>query len=342
MRPGNLSRRTFLSTPLAVRLPRKVRVALIGAEGHTGEVLNPEMPDVEIVAVAGAPRLKHRRAENAKRYADYREMLDKEKPDVVGVATDDGARAAAVIACAERKAHVFAEKPLAMTMEELGRVRRAVEANQVRISMMLPLRFTPHFLALRHAVESGQIGEVAHIGGQKSYKAGASTGWKNERKSYSGTIPWVGIHIIDLMRWTSGREFVEAAAFQGHVAFPEIGVRENTASGIYRLDNGGTAEFRLDYLRPEAAPTHEDDRLRLAGTKGVVEYQAATGVTVLHAKERPRVVTELPAKRELFAEFLEAVYANKPEPILTADVWRVCEIALKTREAAEKRTLVKL
>ncbi len=314
-----------------LKLPKKVRVVLIGREGHTGEVSTPakQIPGIEIVAQLDGK-------------ADYRSVLDREKPDIVGVCNDNGARAAAIIACAERGLHFIAEKPFAIKVEDLARCRRAVEKSGVRYTMMLPLRFAPHFLALKEIVSSGQIGEVAQIGGQKSYKPAPNVAWRNKAASYGGTIPWVGIHMADLMRWTSGREFVSAAAFQSRLGWPELGDRENTAAALFQLDNGGVATLRMDYLRPDGAKTHEDDRLRLAGTKGVAEYQASTGVTLMTYDGPQRVISALPAQQSLFTEFLRAIYLGGPDPIALADIWRINEICLKTRDAANSNRVAKL
>jgi len=46
---------------------------------------------------------------------------------------------------------------------------------------------------------------------------------------------------------------------------------EDHAGLLLRLANGGTATCHLDFLRPEAAPTHGDDGLRIAGSEGVLE-----------------------------------------------------------------------
>ena len=73
--------------------------------------------------------------------------------------------------------HVVAEKPLAIEREDLEKVRRALEKSGARLTMLLPMRYWPPFLALRQIVESGQIGEVAQIGAQKSYKVGARPAW---------------------------------------------------------------------------------------------------------------------------------------------------------------------
>ena len=40
----------------------------------------------------------------------------------------------------------------------------------------------------------------------------------------------------------------------------------------------------MDYLRPATAPTHGDDRLRIAGTLGVVEHQEGRGLTLVTTK----------------------------------------------------------
>ena len=98
----------------------------------------------------------------------------------------------------------------------------------------------------------------------------------------------------------------------------------------------------MDYLRPQTAVTHGDDRLRLAGTGGVVEYQQATGVTVVTGKSKARTITELPQGRSLFLDFLDSVYNGKPAGLPLSDIYRVNEIVLAARESAEKRAFVKL
>jgi len=116
---------------------------------------------------------------------------------------------------------------------------------------------------------------------------------------------------------------------------------ENTTGSLFRLDNGGVAVLHMDFLRPETAPTHGDDRLRLVGTGGVVEYQEATGVTVVTGSQKPRTITELPKDRSLFLDFLDSVYNQKPSGLPLSDIYRVSEIVLAARESAERRTFVK-
>ena len=272
---------------------------------------------------------------SAAQYRDYRQMLDREKLDVVAVCNNNGERAAAILACVERGLNVVAEKPLAIAWQDLRAVRKAVESKRISFGMLLPMRYDPPYKALKQIVADGRIGEVVQVSSQKSYKAGKRPDWFKDPKTYGSTILWIGIHMIDLMRFTSGREFTHAAGFQARVGLPDVGRMETVTTSIFRLDNGGLGNLRMDYFRPETASSHGDDRLRLAGTKGVAEYMAATGVTLVTDREKQRVITELPPKGSLFIDYLEATYNGKAPTLTTADIWRVNEITLAAHEAAE-------
>jgi predicted dehydrogenase len=331
-----MTRRDLLSSAFALQLPRSIRIGLIGVDGHVNlvtEVL-PAMKEVQLAAYSSPAPSKARELRDVTHYTDARAMLDKEKLDVVAIATDDGARAAAVLECLDRKLPVFSEKPLAKRRPAYEKIKRQVVAGGLKLGMMLPLRYTPHFQAMRQIVTSGEIGEVAQIQAQKSYRAGLTTAWRNREESYSGTIPWVGIHAIDFMLFASGRRFVECAGFQTRIGFPEMGPRTNTAGVVYRMDNGGAAMLSMDYLRPESAPTHDDDRLRLAGTEGVAEYQRVTGVTLI-SKSGARKVENLPPAGMVFGDFLRSVFGGAKPTLSLDEIWGASEAAYAAREAAE-------
>ena len=338
-----ITRRALLASAAAIKLPRKLRLGMVGVLGHAGDILTPlpRIPDVELVAVAESDpaelaKIRQRPvAAKATFYSDYRRMLDAEKLDLVGVCTSNGDRAASVIAAAERGLPLIAEKPLALTRAEFERVKKAVTASGKPIWLLLPMRYEPHYLAMRQLVKEGAVGDVGMISSQKSYKAGVRPVWMKDRASYGSTILWIGIHMFDLMRWTSGRDFTEVFSYQSQVSAPPgIGQMENTTTTILKLDNGGTASLHMDYYRSESAPTHGDDRVRIAGSKGVIEYMAATGLTLLRQGGKVEVVKELPPAREIFVEFLEAAFNGKPNDMPLPDVWKVNEVTIAAHEAA--------
>jgi len=356
MSSARFSRRTLLQTSLAaplaaaVRLPRKIRVALIGLDGHPGEVLTPlrQLPDVEMAAIsdpnsatvarfARNPALAHCRT-----YADWRKMLDSEKLDVVGVCNANSEHAPAILAAMDRNIHVIAEKPIATELADLGKIRNAVRKGPAKITAMLPMRLASPYLALKRIVDSGELGEIIQIDGQKSYKVSDRPAWFYKRATYGGTMPWIGIHMVDLMLYTSGRNFVEGFGYQNHIGFPETGDTENVTATVFKMDNGGVALLRLDYLRPKPVTTHGDDRLRLAGTKGIAEYMEATGVTVMSDQRGREVLRDLPPARSLFSEFLDHIYNNKPVPISWDEIDRSHRVVLGARQAMETGKITRL
>jgi len=324
-------------------------LGLIGYDGHVDEILRPlpDFPDVELVAVADdgsdaaatASTFRNPAVSKARRYAAYADMLSREHLDCVAICNHNGARAGAIVACAERKLNLIAEKPLAITRRELASVTAAVEKNRIHAGMLLPMRFDPPYLAMKQVVDSGEIGEVCQIDAQKSYQLDARPEWQKHARTYGSTILWIGIHMIDLMSFTSGRGFSQAASFQGRVAFPELGDMQNVTATVFRLDNGGTATLRMDYLRPASVQGHGDDRLRLAGTKGIVEYREGADVAVIGPAGR-RMLTSLPRQGSVFTDFLLSTYAGAKPSLTWEEIVRANQWTLAAEEAAESGRVI--
>lgn len=320
-----------------------MNVALIGLKGHYGTILEglkdtgsrlvavcDDNPDV-LAAVPSWPAADA----DTKTYTDFRALLDHEQVDVVGESTTDDQRGAVIRASAERGIHVLAEKPLAFTLDELAAVREAVQQGGIHLSMLLTMRFEPAYRLVRQCVAEGLIGEVCQASMQKSYRLGNRPAWQRSRATFSGIIPFIGIHALDLIAWTSGRQFVRGAAFCANTGHPEVGDLEDNACLALELDNGGTAGARLDYCRPAAAPTHGDDRLRVAGNKGVIESLAAgTQVTLITADEGPRELP-LPAPGQQFVNFVNSIRGLEACEAPAEECFRITEVVLKLRAAAQ-------
>lgn len=325
---------------------KQIKVGLIGSDGHTGVILG-SISRIEGVAFTAFAKsrpgddvgwLRRNRAFGAKTrvYDDFQSMLEKEELDVVGVCLPYYRNAEASMAAARRGMHIVSEKPVATTLADLDSLEKAVKKAGVRLTSMMNMRCGPPYRAARRAVKDGLVGEPILITSQKSYKFGKERPWfYKEYDKYGGTIPWVGIHSIDYMRWTSGREFVRVAAFHGNKAHADYPGCQDHAGVLFKLDNGGTAMSNLDYLRPEAAPTHGDDRLRIAGSDGVVEVVGAEGrAFLITASNEPRDL-ELPPPVDFFADFLAELRGEGKHLISQQDAFHLTRVCLKARQAAE-------
>lgn len=328
-----------------------LNVGLIGLKGHQGTITSGmkliegarmaavcDDDESKLAAVPSYPGAD----ENTRTFTDPLKLLDAVDLDIAGVCGHDGERAAIIIECARRGIHVIAEKPLAMTLEELAQVRAAVAAAGTHLSMLLTMRFEPAYLTIQRMVAEGAVGEVCLATMQKSYRLGDRPQWQRDRATFSGIIPFIGIHALDLIRWCTGREFVQGAAYCDNTGHPELRDMEDNASVIVKLDNGGSASARLDYCRPAAAPTHGDDRLRIAGNAGVIESKDhGARVVYIHPEDGESEV-ELDARREQFVDFVGSIRGENPSWVPAEDCFRMTEITLKLRGSAETGQTVDL
>lgn len=322
-----------------------MRIAIIGGSGHwtiarDGLAERPEAhlcavapghADEDIAALLADPDIARRAPA---RYGDYRDLLEKERPDIVVVNPFYHLHAAVTLAALMAGAHVFSEKPLALNLAELAAIDRARLASGRLVSMMLGFRDDPLFRAARRLVREGAIGEPLAGYAQKSYKLGVRPSMYNRRETFGGIIPWVGIHAIDWFRWVSGVEYAAVTAFHRNCHAPQHPGMEDVAGCLFELANGGSAVMSFDYLRPETASTHGDDRLRLVGAAGCLDI-AGTGSFVTDARGT-RVLDPAPPTCGIFADVLDAAARGGEARVVTSDeAIAVTRLALLAREAAD-------
>ncbi len=139
-----------------------------GGYGHGLDLAFQKIPGVAVAGVADPDEKGRdgamRRAGAAKGYADWREMLRVEKPDLVVAASRwvEG-RAEVAIEALEQGAHVFVEKPMAVSLEEADRMVAAAEKAKVQLAVAHVLRLSPPILHLKKLVDEGLIGDLLEI-----------------------------------------------------------------------------------------------------------------------------------------------------------------------------------
>ncbi|HET6487945.1 MAG TPA: Gfo/Idh/MocA family oxidoreductase, partial [Spirochaetia bacterium] len=292
-----------------------MKAVIIGTSGHIDLALEvrDRLPQVSFVGIAPGSADEDARDFFVELlepslipfYDDYRRMLDRERPELAIVAPFFFLQSRIACECLERGIHVFLEKPMSVSLEQLERLRRAYALGKAKLCPMLPYRYHPEFHAAWRALNEGRIGEPLLISAQKSYKLGTRHPMYTHRATYGGTIPWVAIHGMDWIHWYSGGRIVEVSA--GHTTVGNRGHGEMESSGacLYRLANSGVATLTFDYFRPRAAPSHGDDRVRIAGEKGVIEVAQGEATLTTHDSPPERMAKEEPLS--IFQEFIRSL-----------------------------------
>jgi predicted dehydrogenase len=330
-----------------------MRLGLIGSTGHW-QTYAPALEHVAgmtLVAVAAAgPEETTGAFDHApgltvdtRRYNDARKMLDAEQLDVVQVCGRNDRIPLWTRVCLERGLPVMAEKPLAMDLPILEGLFHAAQKSGAALVPMHTMRGVPELAAVRHAVRAGEIGEPLLSFSQKTYKWGDDRpDFYRSRTTFPGLAPWVGIHAFDWLHWILGDVFTEVQGREGTTARPDFPACGSQAAFVLTMKSGGVAALTLDYLRPEAAPTHADERLRVAGSRGVIETALIEKkVTLITAGRGPRTLPLAP-QTDLFTQFARSLAGHGPPPLSLHEACRITEIAIKAQQAADSQRSVSL
>ena len=328
-----------------------MRVCVIGSSGHVNYVLQglqaADTDDMLAGIAPGSPgedvATFHRQCRSAghepRVFDDYSKMLDDVEPDVAAVACHFGDHAAVATEVLERGIHLFQEKPMATELADLATLHETWKQSGVRLAAMHGLRCTPAFQAAWQCVHAGSAGDIRLATAQKSYRLRKRPDFFRSRDSYGGTIPWVGSHAIDWLIWFIGRAPVSVYAAHSTRNNRGHGDLEVSALCHFTFPDDIFGGVNIDYLRPDSAPTHGDDRLRIAGTKGIVEVRDDKAWFLEDNGAPPEELEREPAI-PIFADFLDAVSNERDCLVSAEDSFRVTEACLRARQSADERRVV--
>ncbi|HVK57461.1 MAG TPA: Gfo/Idh/MocA family oxidoreductase [Candidatus Kapabacteria bacterium] len=118
--------------------------------------------DANVLEVAGE-QVTDLNGDKPKLYGDYRELLAKEKPEIVIVSTPDHWHALNTIDALKAGAHVFVEKPTGHSVgESKAMLKTAREAGRV-VQVGLHRRIGPHHVSGMEFLKSGKVGKVGMV-----------------------------------------------------------------------------------------------------------------------------------------------------------------------------------
>ena len=235
IRTATVAGAAFTAAPFirAADPARKFRTALIGSGWWGKNILREAIAGgrVKVVALCDADSDIRELAAN--------EMLEKEKPEVVIIATPDHWHALQTIDAVKAGAHVFVEKPTGHTIDESKAMLRAARESGRVVQVGLHRRIGPHHVSGMKFLKSGAVGDVgmvrlfAHGGGGRENPAPNAKvpktldwdrwcgpapmrpfnkrihpgGWRQFLDYGNGQLGDWGVHWLDQVLWWSGEKY---------------------------------------------------------------------------------------------------------------------------------------
>lgn len=326
-----------------------IRVCIIGNSGHAATVTRalPRLPQVEIAGFCrawdGEPMTEvledfARLGLSPKEYPDYRTMTEAEHPDVLvvdGLFCDHEEMTLHALA---RNIHVYCDKPLSLTLEGLKRIEQAASQSSAVLWAMQTARYDPWFYTAKCLIDEGAIGDIRLLSARKSYRLGQRAPFFRERALHGGLIPWVAIHGIDFIRFLCPKAVQQVFASHSTLPGGGSGELEVSAQLMLTMENEVSAQVSADYLRPANAPTHGDDRVRAAGTCGVIEVENEQ-VWLINAEHDGRTAMPLRECPMIFEDFIHTLEGHGAGLLDLTESIEDSRLALLAREAADTHTV---
>lgn len=191
----------FATAPLIKVLgkDKKYTTALIGTGWWGGNILRCAMQSgqCKIVGLCDVDatqlnttldEVKKLTGDTPKIYRDFRELLAKEKPEIVIVATPDHWHPLIAIAAMQAGAHVYVEKPVCHTIDEGKAMVKAARDTQRIVQVGTHRRVSPHNVSGMEFLKSGKAGKIGSVRAFVHYPGGPGT--KTPDSETPSTLDW--------------------------------------------------------------------------------------------------------------------------------------------------------
>lgn len=217
-------------------------VSFLGAGNYGGRVLIPAFREAgasfqTVVSSGGVSAVHHGKKHGfAQASTDGAAAASDPTVDVLVVATRHDAHARQVLAGLKAGKHVFCEKPLCLSLDELAQIEAEASARPSQLLMVgFNRRFSPHVQKMRSL--------LAGVAEPKSFIMTVNAGgippdhWTQDKDVGGGRIVGEACHYIDLLRFLAGSPITafHAVAMGRH---PAIAVSEDKASIVLQFADG--------------------------------------------------------------------------------------------------------
>jgi D-apiose dehydrogenase len=338
----------------------KLRGAIIGA-GYFSQFQYEawtRIPEVQIVAASNRTiqkaEEKCREYGIPKAYADWREMVETEKPDFVDIITPPSTHLEICRFLAERNIHMICQKPLAPNYQQSVELAQAVKNSQARFMVHENWRWQPWYRKIKQLLEDDVLGELFSI----YFLMRMGDGWGDDayldRQPYFRDYPQLlmfetGVHFLDTFRFLGGE--ISSLYARLDKRNPVI-TGEDCGLVLCNFQNGATAT--LDANRYNEALT-DDARftfgtLRIDGSKGHLQMDLAGDIlfkplgepTKTINYEHPRLNFGSDCCFHLQRHFVDQLLNNQPFEAEASDYLKTLKLVEACYESAQSGQVIQI
>ncbi len=246
-----------------------IGVAGLGPAGQLHATNIAKLPNARLHAVASrrpevAQDLAHR-YRIPRTYTDYTELFADPELDAVVIASSCAEHPGHIIDAARCGQHIFTEKPVGISLENIDRALAAVERAGVHLQVGFMRRFDPGYAAAKRRIDEGAIGRPVLF---RSTSRDPFFPKKQESQRYNTTLLDLGVHDFDLARWLMGHEVRTVYTAGSALVYPELRESGDVDNAVISLTFENEAIGTIDLSRN--ARYGYDVRTEIVGEEGAL------------------------------------------------------------------------
>ncbi|MEJ7608600.1 MAG: Gfo/Idh/MocA family oxidoreductase [Bryobacteraceae bacterium] len=271
----------------------RVPTAMIGTGNRGSFVLKGilEQPNAKVVALCDlkASRLDAAASSAAKdnpaTYTDWRKIIDRKDIEAVFVSTPPHLHSEMAIAALQAGKHVYCEKPIGVTPEQVGALVKAARASKKIFIVGQQLRSHRQLTEAIGKIRQGAIGDVIMIKAQRHASSdldynGTSADWYFDVTKSGGYLIEQSVHNLDACNWAAGSRPAKASGFGGTMLYKDTPPGRNIFDcGVmaFEYENGAKMTFTQNVFHPSDMPGG-GQTVHIFGTKGAVDLLYSTNM----------------------------------------------------------------
>jgi predicted dehydrogenase len=173
---------------------------------------------------------------------DYEKALERDDIDIVSVCTINSLHFPNAQRALEAGKHVFVEKPLVLSPEQLSELRQLVSKTGVHTFVGHVSRYYPAIAAAGRFIDAGLIGRVYYA--ECHYYHEIAAGWKSRKETGGSSLLMAGCHAVDMVWWLMGeKEPREVFAYsQPSLRRPDFEY-DPTITAVVKFEDGTLGQF---------------------------------------------------------------------------------------------------
>ena len=254
---------------------KKVKVGVIGLGGNGRAFCERYVknPKCELVAICDSNEARLQfgmekfKEFGVKGYSRDEEILNDLSIDTISIHTPDHLHKDLFIKALETNHHVFVEKPMADTVEDVRSMVNAYKNHMDKTVLVgHVLRYDKYFSLVKTLVDQGTLGDIFYLEADYIHDLRGQIFREDWTRDIESPMIGGGCHPLDILRWYVG-DAIEVNAMSNHIAYPEM-KEDATVIAVFKFKNGAIG--KVTSLYGNASPRPYGFNLSVYGTKGTI------------------------------------------------------------------------